>query len=281
MSWLNIAVVGGVNLDVIGQPSGAFQPKDSLIGHVRFSCGGVGHNIAAQAVRTGANVSLYTVFGNDHNAEWLRQACLEEGLRIDGSVQLAGPSSVYMALHDTDGDMLCAVNDMRLMDAFTGDILDQMLPSVNASDVCVIDANLPEKSLLYLSESAVPPLVCDPVSAEKAKRILPLLPRLAAIKPNLLEARTMTGRDTPEDCADSLLASGVRNVFISLGKDGLYYADSETKGYLRPRVLTVSSQNGAGDSLTAGIACGIGFGYSVAETARLGMETVSKYLHLT
>ena len=114
----------------------------------------------------------------------------------DGAPMSAHESKtlVYGALHDTDGDMLCAVNDMRLMDAFTGDILDQMLPSVNASDVCVIDANLPEKSLLYLAESAVPPLVCDPVSAEKAKRILPLLPRLAAIKPNLLEARTMTGR---------------------------------------------------------------------------------------
>ena len=149
-------------------------------------------------MRTGANVSFYSVFGDDHNAEWLRQACLSEGLRIDHSVSVTGASSVYMAVHDTDGDMLCAVNDMRLMDGFTPDILAPMLPSVNRADVCVIDANLPVESLLYLAERAAIPLVCDPVSAEKAQRIIPLMKHLSALKPNLLEAQSMTGETTPE-----------------------------------------------------------------------------------
>ncbi len=280
MNWLDIAVVGGINLDVIGQPAGPFKPRDSLIGSVRFSCGGVGHNIAAQAVRTGANVSFYSVFGDDHNAEWLRQACLSEGLRIDHSIKVTGASSVYMAVHDTDGDMLCAVNDMRLMDGFTPDILAPMLPSINRADVCVIDANLPVESLLYLAERAAIPLVCDPVSAEKAQRIIPLMKHLSALKPNLMEAQSMTGATTPEACGRALLDMGAKNVFISLGKDGLYYADDSESGYLRPKTLTSVPMNGAGDAMTAGIASGIGLRYGVLETAKLGMETVSRYLHL-
>ena len=280
MSWLRISVVGGVNLDVLGQPDGPFQQHDSLIGSVRFVCGGVGHNIAAQAVRTGADVSLYTVFGNDRNADWLRQCCLKDGIRIDQAVTLNGTSPVYMAIHGSDGDMITAVNDMRLLDEFTPQLLYKMLPGINQSDVCVTDANLPTQSLSYLAQHVSVPLICDPVSVVKSKRIVPVLSKLAAIKPNLLEAKAMTGADSPEKCAESLLISGVKMVFISLGKDGLYYADTDSSGYLRPVTVTSTPQTGAGDALTAGIASGIGLGYKVEDCARFGMDTVSKFLRL-
>lgn len=281
MSWLKISVVGGVNLDVLGQTSGPFQQHDSLMGSVRFLCGGVGHNIAAQAVRTGADVALYTVFGNDRNAEWLRQCCHQEGIRIDHAATLTGSSPVYVAIHGPDGDMMTAVNDMRLLDSFSTDLVSEMLDSINDSDVCVIDANLPGESICYLADHVEVPLVCDPVSVAKSKRILPVLNRLAAIKPNLLEAQAMTGADTPEECAQVLLASGSKMVFISLGKEGLYYADASNSGFLRPVSVTSAPQNGAGDAMTAGIASGVGLGYSADKCARLGMETVSRFLHIS
>ena len=281
MSWLNIAVVGGVNLDILGFPRGVFRPRDSLIGRVRFACGGVGHNIAAQAVRTGADVSLYTVTGDDWQSEWLRQACLEEGIRLDHAARLRGPSSTYLAIHNEDGDMLAAVNDMALLDSFTPDLLDAMLPYINAADVCALDANLPEESLAHLAEGAAVPLVCDPVSDEKAARIVPLLPRLTALKPNLQEARAMTGMDTPEACARHFLAAGTKMAFISLGKDGLYFADAHTQGYLRPTALSTRPQTGAGDALAAGITAGVAQRLSAGECAALGMKTVSAYLNIT
>ena len=280
MSWLRISVVGGVNLDVLGQPDGPFQQHDSLIGSVRFVCGGVGHNIAAQAVRTGADVSLYTVFGNDRNADWLRQCCLKDGIRIDQAVTLNGTSPVYMAIHGSDGDMITAVNDMWLLDEFTPQLLYKMLPGINQSDVCVTDANLPAESLSYLAQHVNVPLICDPVSVVKSKRIIPVLSNLSAIKPNLLEAQAMTGADSPEKCTESLLISGVKMVFISLGKEGLYYADAGSSGHLRPVTVTTTPQTGAGDALTAGIASGIGLGYKAEDCARYGMDTVSRYLHL-
>ncbi len=280
MNWLNIAVAGGVNLDVLGSPSDRFLMKDSNVGSVRFSCGGVGHNIAAQAVRTGADVSLYTVFGNDRNAEWLKQCCHEEGIRIDHAFTTEGSSSVYLAIHDTDGDMLNAINDMRLLDAFTSDVLDGMMPFINQANVCVLDANLPEQTLIHLAESATIPLVCDPVSTVKASRILPILSHLTAIKPNLLEARAMTSCSTPEECAAKLLDSGVKNVFISLGKKGLFYANSNDQGYISPAVITLKAQTGAGDSLTAGIASGIALNESVRDCALRSMDSVRKFFHM-
>ena len=280
MSWLKIAVVGGVNLDVLGRPSEAFRPEDSLIGSIRFSCGGVGHNIAAQAVRTGADVSLYTIFGSDRNAEWLREACQEDGIRTEHSVSLEGKSPVYMAIHGSDGDMLAAINDMCLMERFTPALLEQMLPSIAQADVCVTDTNLSEDTLGCLADSVSVPLVCDPVSVVKAKRLTAILPRIAALKPNLLEARALTGKDSPEECAGALTARGVSMVFISLGKNGLYFSDGWTDGYIKPDHVTVEAQTGAGDALTAGIASGVGQRLDIRECARLGMAAAARYLHL-
>ena len=280
MSWLKIAVVGGVNLDVLGVPSGEFKMRDSNIGTVRFSCGGVGHNIAGRIVRTGADVSLFTVVGNDSNAEWLKQQCLGEGIRIDHSVTVAEPSSVYLAIHGEDGDMLSAVNDMHLLDSFTPELVDQMLSSIDQSDACAVDANLPEQTLVRLAEKADVPLVCDPVSTVKAARIFPILPRLAALKPNLLEARALTGCVSPEDCAAHLLGSGVKSVFISLGKEGLYFADEKERGYLFPSTVTLRPQTGAGDALTAGITAGVALHEPVRECAIFGMEMAARFFKI-
>ena len=280
MSNLKIAVAGGVNLDVLGAPSGEFKTRDSNIGIVRFSCGGVGHNIAAQTVRTGADVSLYTVFGNDSNGEWLKQRCLSDGIRIDHAFTVDAPSSVYLAIHGTDGDMLSAINDMRLLDAFTPDLLDQVMDRINQADICVVDANLPEDTLLRLAEKAEIPLICDPVSTVKAPRIMPILSCLTALKPNLIEAQALTGCTTPEDCANSLLRAGVKNVFISLGKDGLYYADQAEHGHLSPAAVTSRPQTGAGDALTAGITAGIALKEPVRNCALRGMDMVARFLQL-
>ncbi len=279
MKWLKIAVVGGVNLDIIGFPKGEFRSGDSLIGRIRFSCGGVGHNIAAQAVKTGADVSLFTVFGDDHNAAWLKEACLNEGIRVDRALQRHEASPTYMAIHGADGNMLYAVNDMKLLDCLTPDVIDVFMPDIGGMDVCVADTNLPEPSLARLAQQMNVPLVIDPVSVEKARRVLPVLPLVTALKPNLLEAQAMTGEDTPERCAERLLRQGLKMAFISLGSAGVYYADADNSGYLRPPAVTTSSQNGAGDALTAGIASGVGLGLNALECARRGMDTAAAYLH--
>ena len=107
-----------------------------------------------------------------------------------------------------------------------------------------------------------------------------ILSRLTALKPNLLEAQALTGCTTPEDCANSLLRAGVKNVFISLGKDGLYYADQAEHGHLSPAAVTSRPQTGAGDALTAGITTGIALKEPVRDCALRGMDMVARFLQL-
>ena len=82
MSALRLAVIGGVNMDILGTPQGAFTPRDSMIGRVVFRAGGVGRNIAAQAKRLGADVLFVTAFGGDETGRTLKNACEADGLDI-------------------------------------------------------------------------------------------------------------------------------------------------------------------------------------------------------
>ena len=58
-------VIGGLNMDILGTPSHSFVQRDSNIGRVRLTPGGVGRNIASHLARLGAPVELMAVLGND------------------------------------------------------------------------------------------------------------------------------------------------------------------------------------------------------------------------
>ncbi len=265
-------------MDILGTPSAAFALRDSNIGHVSMRPGGVGRNIAAQAARLKADVSFFTAFGNDAIAVTLMDACQRDGLDIHHALRTALPSSVYLAVHDDRGDMLVGINDMALSDAMTKETLAPLLSHINQAKVCVLDANLPEETLAFLAPRITVPILLDPVSCQKAPRAVPVLPYLAAFKPNLWEAQALTREQTPEKAAAALLASGVKRVFLSLGTEGIYYADAASNGYLRPQAISAAAQTGAGDAMAAGLAIALCRNLSTQECANMGMAAARSKL---
>ena len=62
----------------------------------------------------------------------------------------------------------------------------------------------------------------------------------------------------------------------SLNKDGVYYRDAESDGFIRPaEKLKIVSATGAGDSFSAAVLLGGVRGISTEETARMGMAAAS------
>lgn len=264
-----ILVIGGCNMDVLGSPEGSFRLRDSNIGRIRLRAGGVAHNIAREIALQGRPVELMTVLGQDVFAQALRTECEASGIGLKYALEAEGSSCAYIALHDGEGDMLAALNDMHLMAALDGGRI-RALPRDDFS-CCVLDANLSGEALHAAAEHIRVPLVADPVSCVKAPALLPILPRLSALKPNLLEAQALSGRESPEEAAETLLQTGLRSVFVSLGAEGLYYAEAGDRGYLRPMERLSAPATGAGDAMTAGIALAVAQGLSAGEAAGMGL----------
>lgn len=270
-----VLVIGGMNMDVLGMPDAAFHPGDSLPGKVRLRPGGVGRNIASALRRLGAEVELMTALGDDAFSRALESSCAKEGIGLRHMVRVAGTSCIYMAMHDHLGDMVAAVSDMQAMQSLSPDRVLALKPDAYAA--CVLDANL-SREVLQAAAHLQAPLVADPVSQCKADRLLPILHRLTALKPNLAEARHLTGLDDPEQAAKALMAKGVKQVFVSMGSRGLYACAQGYAEHLSPAVASTHPATGAGDAMTAGIAYAVAAGLPPGEAARLGMDSAAAHL---
>lgn len=273
-----VLVLGALNLDLCGMPAQALRLHDSNPGRVTLSPGGVGHNIALGLAGCGIAVELATVLGDDAAATLLAHCCAQAGIGLRHAARMAGASSTYLCLMDEAGDMLAAVNDMLLLDAYTPALAAQAMRAAGDVPLIVLDANLPRESIEAVAESAKAPLLLDPVSGFKFGRARRVIGRFAAIKPNWLEAAQMSGAATPREAAAWFLHAGVRQVFISLGGEGVYYADGAGQGQLAAPAMRVASASGAGDAMTSGIARGMLQGVAARDCAALGMEASTNHL---
>lgn len=275
-----VIVIGGMNMDVLGTPHAPLLVRDSNPGTVTLRPGGVGRNIAWGIARLNIPVELITAVGNDAFGKALLESCRADGIGTSYTAITTQASGTYLCLNDADGDMLYAINQMEAVETLSPQQLAPLVSVCNNAPLVVLDANLPEATLSFLAEAVTAPLFVDPVSAHKAERIIPILPRLYAIKPNRLEAEILTGIDcsTPDGvrrAAEYFLARGVRRVYISLGRDGAYYMDAQDRGTVPSLVdfLTpIRDTTGAGDAMTAGLIWAELRGYPIMRCALSGMR---------
>lgn len=270
-----IVGIGGANLDICGRTEGAMLLRDSNIGSIHLSAGGVCRNICENAARMGGEVRLISAVGADANGQILLQECKAAGLNIDCVSVIEGQrTGSYLSIHGDDGDMMTAINDMEIISCLTPELLSRFQETLEKAAVIVVDANLPEATLTWICNAygEKKPIFADTVSCAKAQRLLPVLHRLHTLKPNLMEAQLLTGMNTVEDCACALLAKGVKNVCISAGSRGVYYQNENEGFWVSPKPLeAVINATGAGDSLMGALLAGFTAGMSLQKRVQFAV----------
>lgn len=244
-----ITVVGGICADISAAPYAEAVMRDSNPSVITVRAGGVGFNISSRLASLGHKVRLVCALGEDPFAGVLRSAAAEAGVEL--SLIAAERSGVYVCINGADGDMREAFSDLNGTEKYvTNETLGPLLGAINAGGACVLDGNLTAEAIGFLAENVTVPIFADPVSTKKAMRFLPVISRLFAFKPNIYEARALTGRTRPEDCADALIKMGCGAAFVSCGAEGLYYAGRGVKGHAAA-VPVAGCTTGAGDSAGA------------------------------
>ena len=273
-----IVVVGGVNMDIGAVSADRLVARDSNPGRVTTSLGGVGRNIAHNLCLLGEQTAMVTVLGQDAFAQSVQENAADIGLDLHHSATIpGGRTGTYLFIDDSDGDMALAVNDMAIYDHMTPEFLRQRLDFINHAGLVVVETNLPEVSLHWLCQHCTAPMLADPVSTIKAPKLKPVLGRLTALKPNRMEAELLSGVKIEsaadvERAADKLLSTGLQQVYISMGGDGLFAknAAGETARIPCPKV-TVANATGGGDAMAAALAACITQGRTLEECARLAI----------
>lgn len=253
--------IGGANIDILARPLQPLVKQSSNPSTISNSLGGVARNIAENVSRLGNKCFLITAVGNDTKGQQLVKQSEEAGITTSSVVVLDNQStSCYMSIVDETGEMQLAVSDMAILDHFGPADIKKQLPLISQAETIIIDTNLSDSLLLYLFEQTNNQFIfADTVSVAKAKKIRPFLSKIHTLKPNLKEAETLSGISV--DCYSKLplvakwfLDKGVKQIFISLGGDGLFYANKHESKQIHLPPLEIKNTNGAGDAMMAAIA---------------------------
>ena len=276
-----VVVVGGANVDICGRAWDPLVPEDSNPGLVSMSIGGVGRNIAHNLGLLGADVRMLTACGDDLNGQRLCAASTEAGIDMSHVLKLRDErTSTYLYITGPDGDMALAVSDMTICERISPSYLADNRELLENARAVVCDANIPAESLAWLAENCSAPLFCDPVSTVKAEKLRPHLGRIHTLKPNRIEAELLSGipihnEADLERAAETLLAMGIRRVFISLGGDGIYAASWKESCWMEPLPCRMVNTTGCGDSVMAAIVWAYLEELSLADSARAGLAAGS------
>ena len=275
------AVVGGVNIDIGGRSFGPVVSGDSNPGAITTSLGGVGRNIAHNLALLGADVRLFSACGDDLYGQQILTSCAELGIDASHMLRLSGlPTSTYLYIADSEGEMALALSDMEICKRITPDYLAGKLSLLQNARAVVADTNIPAESLVYLAEHCTQPLFCDCVSTAKAEKLRPILHRIHTLKPNRLEAELLSGisihcRADAEAAARTLLDAGVERVFLTMGAQGLCAATRDTVLWFENLPGNMVNTTGCGDALTAALVWAWMENLDLEQTALAGLAAAS------
>ena len=263
-------VIGGVNMDIWGRPTGALAMHDSTPGTVRMTPGGVGRNIAHDLRLLGMEVTFVSAMGDDLIGQALMESCTTLGFNMQHTlVQKGGHSSTYLFVTEAGGDMCAAINDMDICSQLSPAFFEPLLPKLRDYGAMVLDANLPAESVQWLCNHSRLPLYADTVSDAKAERFRPHLKRLRVVKSNALEASVLTGEKDPESAAKRLARLCPGRVFVTLGADAILAAERDRLLHFPAYETEVVNTTGAGDAAAAAIVWADLRGYDLQACAQL------------
>jgi pseudouridine kinase len=254
-----IIAIGGANIDITGISDDVIQMKDSNPGKLQMCMGGVIRNITENLYRLELPVKLITAIGDDFYGEKLVRHCREFGFDISlALISKQYPTSTYLSIIDTNGDMVVAINNMEILNQLTVDFFKPIENEIRQAEILLLDTNLTPESIEYLVKKTSGKVFIDTVSAKKAGKIKPLLPFLNTLKTNRIEAEILSDLkiksvESALTAVDCLLENGPDNVFITMGKAGVVFGDKKQKGHFLTENVHTINETGAGDAFMAGI----------------------------
>lgn len=287
-----VLVIGSAGVDVKGRTTAPLQFGMPNQGQVRNSVGGVARNIAENLARLEVSVILLSAVGDDTNGLRVLDECRAAG--IDCSHFRIVPNQrtgTYMALLKPNGELEVALSDFEIMEELDADWLSDHEELFQDAQMVVLDATIPECALEKVFEFAQKyelDVCADPTTPALARRFCPYIDQLHLIVPNALETQSLCGigepatdRDSAISAARRLVAMGAEIAVVTMGEQGLAYADGSGGGFIRAIKTHVVDSSGAGDALTGAIIFGLLNDVDIDEAMRLGVTAAALTLQST
>ena len=225
--------------------------------------GGKGSNQAIAAARLGGNVNFITKIGDDQNAKMALKLYEEAGINTGSIIQDPNQSTgvAGIMINEKTGD-----NAINIVPGAAGSIsnedIDNNIEFIKKSEIFLTQLETPNEVTSYALNRAKETgsiTIFNPAPASDIKESD--FKYIDYFTPNESEASFYLGKKVEskteiEESAKIFLEKGVKNIIITLGPKGLYFANSEESFFIDVYSLKnkVIDTTGAGDAFNGAFA---------------------------
>lgn len=281
-----VLVVGNAGVDIRGYVEGPVQLQRPNVGAIHNDKGGVARNIAENLARLDVDVVLLSAIGDDDEGDRVLEHTSAAGVDCDHVLQVSDArTACYVAILDEHGEEALVLVDDEVTYYIDSVYLLEHEYLFEDAAMLVIDASLSESALVTLFDIARRHnllVAADPTSSHLAGKLCRYLDQLALLTPNADETTALCGlsdpardRETAINAARSLVSLGVGLAVVTLGGQGLAYADARGGGYIRAQTVGIADPTGAGDAMTAALVFAMLNEVEIDEAMRLGITAAA------
>ena len=279
---MGILVIGATFVDIKGFPFDNYLPTGRNAGKVEYVHGGVARNVVEDI----ANVELRPTFLSIVDDTPMGDAVIKKlnNHKVNTDYVLTRPDGMgtWLAVFDNNGDVAGSISKRPNMYPIAelleekGDEIFSQVPSV------VLEIGLDKeivKGTLSLAQKHKVKTFALVANMSIAAERRDLLQQFDCVICNQQEAGILFLDDyedkTPEEMRDILaeriIAANIPSMVVTMGGDGAVYANQQgEKGVCPARKVQVKDTTGAGDSFCAGVAIGMTYGKTMAESVEIG-----------
>ncbi len=270
-----IAVVGSANIDLTTFTNQFPKPGETIFGQkFDLGFGGKGANQAVAARLCGAEVFMVARVGSDLFGPATIENFRKQGIDPTHVKQVEGLSSGVAPIFVEPNGQNRILVVKGANDALMPADVDAAAETLKSADCIVLQFEIPVETVYYTVEFARKHgirCILNPAPAQPVD--LGALKDLDYFVPNESEAETITGSpvknvEDAKQCAEKLVASGIRRVIITLGANGSLLAGRDGSEHVPPFAVNSIDSTGAGDAFIGSFAVFLGEGVPEKEAVR-------------
>ena len=255
-----IVVLGATAVDVKAQSFGALVRAADVPGRVRVTLGGVARNTSKNLARLGADVTIVSAVGDDEFGRMLRNDLARAGVNVHNLITTRdGWTSTWVGVLNARGDLGVGVFGGEILATLTARVIEERTHMIADAGLIALDATLPRATIdaiVRIAHTHRVPLYLNPASVARAQTVADCVGEFTLVTANALEAGVLTAQSirTTDDAARAartLIERGVQRAIVTLGADGIVYADARETRHEPAHPTRVVDTTGAGDALAA------------------------------
>lgn len=262
-----IVVIGSCNMDVTVLSDKRPNPGETVIGKgLHITHGGKGANQAVAASRAGAEVTMVGCIGNDAYGQMVLHNLKANQVNTDYVVTIPDvpTGTAHITLADGDNSIIVVPGANAKVDPA---VVDAAWSVIEQADLVMIQNEIPMRTNAYILqhcyEANVPVLLNPAPSAPLGSNWLDYA---TYITPNEHEL----GQLYKNQDRDTVLKTYANKVIVTLGKDGVAYADDEGVHTIPGFAVEPVDTTGAGDTFNGAFATAIVNGKSLSDALFYG-----------